>query len=92
MVKKGTITYNGVEYPMMEVSSQIIAPDEFDGAENLMLTLVDYELWLAMSNEDDEPKGEVETDIDNTIYYYCDSGFIASNPSIEELKEYFSEL
>lgn len=92
MVKKGSITYNGVEYPMLEVNSQIIAPEEFKGEENLMLKIVDFELWDAMANEDDEPKGEIETEIDNSIYYYCDSGFIASNPSIEELKDYFSEI
>lgn len=92
LAKKGVITYNGVEYAMMEVDSQIIAPEEFQGAENLMLKLVDYELWKVIKNEFDEPKGEEETDIDNSIYYYCDSGFIDSNPTIEELKKYFAEI
>lgn len=92
-VRREVFTYNGVEYPMMYVNSQIIAPEEFKGEENLMLCITDYELWVAISNHFlDVPKGEEEEEIDNSIYYYCDSGFVASNPSIEELKEYFKNI
>ena len=31
-------------------------------------------------------------EIDNTIYYYCDSGFCASEPTEEQVIQYFKKL
>lgn len=48
--------------------------------------VADYELWRAIEAYyllDDDARS-----IDNSIYYYCDSGFIASDPTDEEIVEY----
>ena len=91
-MKEGYINYNGASYCILEVDSQLIAAEEFKGCLNLTLKIADFELWEAISNENDEPKGLEEEDIDNEIFYYCDSGFIASHPTLEEVKAYFSNV
>lgn len=92
VMKEDYITYNGASYCTLEVDSQLIAEEEFKGCLSLTLKIADFELWEAISNENDEPKGLEEEEIDNEIFYYCDSGFIASHPTLEEVKAYFSNV
>lgn len=91
LVKKSFIKYNGFNFPVIEVNAHIVEPNEYDESENVMFLLADHELWFAISNDEDVPKGKKEEEIDNEIYYYCDIDFIASNPSIEDIKEYFAK-
>lgn len=90
IIKYDYITYNGAKYCIVEVNSQIIAAEVFKGQTNLMLKIADYDLWDAIRNGNDNPKDTYEEEIDNSIFYYCYSGFLASHPSLEEIKEYFS--
>ena len=56
---------------------------------NELVTIADYELWAAI--EDDYEDGDKEAVwIDNNVYFYCDSGFIASNPTESEVIEYMN--
>ena len=55
------------------------------------IKVADYELWTAMEYDYEHEDAEYHSeaiDLDNEIYYYCDSGFIASDPSDEEIIEY----
>ena len=50
------------------------------------IKVADYELWHAIEayyllNDDARA-------IDNSIYFYCDSGFIASDPTDKEIVDY----
>ena len=58
------------------------------------LKVADYDLWAAIEyayyHEDAELHSEA-VDLDNEIYYYCDSGFIAGDPSDEEIRNYLKE-
>ena len=49
--------------------------------------VADYELWVAVA-EYYERGDRDAIDLDNTIYFYCDSGFIANDPTDEEIIEY----
>lgn len=55
------------------------------------IKVADFKLWNAIEyaydHEDSERHSEA-VDLDNEIFYYCDYGFIASNPSDEEIREY----
>lgn len=49
--------------------------------------VADYELYVAL--EDDINARDIDARmIDQDIYFYCDSGFIASDPSDEEIIRY----
>lgn len=52
--------------------------------------IADVELYNTIESDYDNGSREA-MDIDCDIYYYCDSGFIASNPSEEKIIEYFKE-
>lgn len=87
-MKRTTITYKDSTYDAIEIEAYKIDKEITD--ENVMYTICDIELWDAVL-----PclKGDKEAnDIDNQIYYYCDSGFCASNPTEEEVIAYFKEM
>lgn len=71
--------WNGKKFPVREVE----LPEELGG---FAANVADYELWRAIEAYyllDDDARS-----IDNSIYYYCDSGFIESDPTDEEIVEY----
>lgn len=76
LVPKGYIEYNGKKYPYREV-----AASRFDDDLRGMVMVADYELWQAIFDEDTQEAH----DIDNSIFYYCDSGFIDNDPTDEEI-------
>lgn len=80
------IEYKGIQYITRLVYLMNV---EFHGqCENAYVA--DYELWAAI--EDDYNAGVKEAvEIDNGIYYYCDSGFIASEPTDDEIIEYLKQ-
>lgn len=72
--------WDGKKFPVREVMFNVC-----DDMETIV-KLADVELWRAIEAYyllDDDARS-----IDNSIYYYCDSGFIASDPTDEEIVEY----
>lgn len=80
------IEYKGIEYPVRLVYFMNV---EFKGqCENVYIA--PYELWLAI--EDDYEDGVAEAiEIDNSIYFYCNGGFLDREPTDEEIIEYVKE-
>jgi hypothetical protein len=86
-MEKGFIIYNGVEYPTISIELNKIS----ECMGTYLVTIADVELWNDIK-DGCENDGDIEVSIDNSIYYYCDSGFIASNPSEEEIISEFKEV
>ena len=80
--------WDGKKYPV-----RLVPVDEKCGVGS-PIAVADYELWKAIEyacdHEDAENHSE-SVDLDREIYYYCKSGFIASDPSDEEIREYLKE-
>lgn len=86
-MEKGIIIYNGVEYPTISIELNKIS----ECMGTYLVTIADVELWNAIK-DGYENDSDIEVSIDNSIYYYCDSGFIASNPSEEQVISEFKEV
>ena len=83
------ITYKDSVYDAIEIEAYKIDKEVTD--ENVIYTICDFELWVAL--EEDYMDGVKKAiDIDNQIYYYCDSGFRACSPTEEEVIAYFKKL
>ena len=86
-MERSKINYKGIDYPTIEIALSKVSNIE----SNELVTIADYELWAAI--EDDYEDGDKEALwIDNDVYFYCDSGFIASNPTESEIIEYMNEF
>ena len=73
--------WNGKKFPVREVMFEVC-----DGMET-MVKVADIDLLCAI--EEDFDNGDLEAHaIDNEIYFYCEYGFIASDPTSEEIVEY----
>jgi len=73
--------WDGKKFPVREVMFEVC-----DGMETVV-KVADIDLWDAI--EEDYNYGNSEAiGLDNDIYYYCDYGFIASDPTSEEIVEY----
>ena len=84
-MERSKIKYKGIDYPTIEIALSKVSNIE----SNELVTIADYELWAAI--EDDYEDGDKEAVwIDNNVYFYCDSGFIASNPTESEVIEYMN--
>ena len=84
-MERSKINYKGIDYPTIEIALSNVSNIE----SNELVTIADYELWAAI--EDDYEDGDKEAVwIDNNVYFYCDSGFIASNPTESEVIEYMN--
>lgn len=84
-MERSDIRYKGIDYPVIEISLSKVSDIESDE----LVIIADYELWAAI--EDDYVDGDKEAAwIDNNVYFYCDSGFIASNPTESEVIEYMN--
>lgn len=90
-MKRNIITYKGVDYPVIEIARNLI-DSEWENADSSFTYLIaDIELWFALE-EDYENGDTMATGIDNSIFYYCDSGFVASEPTEEEVIKYFENV
>ena len=67
------ITYKDSVYDAIEIEAYKIDKEVTD--ENLIYTICDFELWVALE-EDYMDVVKEAIDIDNQIYFYCDSGFV----------------
>ena len=84
-MERSKINYKGIDYPTIEIALSKVSNIE----SNELVTIADYELWAAI--EDDYEDGDKEAVwIDNNVCFYCDSGFIASNPTESEVIEYMN--
>ena len=87
-MKKRNITYKGTEFPIIELPIDLIETEARLCGVNYSVIIADIELYYAI--EDGVINNEVEAkNIDSLIYYYCDSGFVASNPTIDDIVKYF---
>lgn len=80
-MKKYFEEWNGKMFPVRTV----MLPQELGGFE---ANVADYELWNAIRYYVENLRDLEASRIDNDIYYYCDSGFIASDPTDEEIIDY----
>lgn len=84
-MERSKINYKGIDYPTIEIALSKVSDIESDE----IVTITDYELWAAI--EEDFEKGVKDAVwLDDDIYFYCDSGFIASNPTESEVIEYMN--
>ena len=85
-MERSNINYKGIDYPTIEISLSKVSDIESDE----IVTIADCELWVAI--EVDYYNGDKEAVwLDDKIYFYCDSGFIASNPTESEVIEYMNK-
>lgn len=80
--------WDGSQYPV-----RVIPIDESNGAGS-PVNVADYELWAAIEADYEDDKSEKHAKavaLDNDIFYYCDSGFIASDPTDDEVREYLKK-
>lgn len=82
IVPKGWIEYNGRKFPYRDIAASRLNPESSG-----MVKIADYELWLAILADYEEGLYE-DQDVDNSIFFYCDSGFIANDPTDEEIIEH----
>ena len=73
--------WNGKKFPVREVMFEVS-----DGMET-MVKVADIELWDAIENAYNAGD-KTANNIDSSIYFYCEYGFIESNPTDEEIVEY----
>lgn len=90
--KNEKIEYSSIEYKGKKYDTIILPVDMIDSMSrkcglNYLVTIADYELWADIAEDYDNEVDEA-VNIDNSIYYYCDSGFCASKPTKEELIDY----
>ena len=90
-MKRDIITYKGVEYPVIEIARNLIDSEYKTADSSFTYILADIELWFALE-EDYENSDSLAVDIDNSIFYYCDNGFVASEPTEEEVIKYFENV
>ena len=90
-MKRDIITYKGVEYPVIEIARNLIDREWENADSSFTYLIADIELWFALE-EDYENGDTMAIGIDNSIFYYCDSGFVASKPTEEEVIKYFENV
>lgn len=90
-MKRDIITYKGVKYPVIEIARNLIDSEWENTDSSLSYIIADNELWSAIE-KDYEDNNSMAIEIDNLIFYYCDNGFVASEPTEEEVIKYFEEV
>lgn len=73
--------WNGKKFPVREVMF-----DACDGMKTVV-KVADIDLWDAIMEDYYSENPEAHA-LDNNIYFYCDYGFIASDPTDKEIVEY----
>lgn len=72
--------WDGKKFPVREVE----LPEELGGFVTSVATI---ELWNAIKDAYND-YNKTANNIDDCIYFYCDYGFIESDPTDEEIIEY----
>ena len=73
--------WDGKKFPVREVMFKIC-----DDMETVV-KVADIDLWDAIEEDYNNGNSEAHA-LDNGIYFYCDYGFIANDPTDEEIVEY----
>ena len=76
--------WDGKKFPVREIQ----LPEELGGYN---ANVADIDLWDAIENAYNimfHPDHNEAAGIDNDIYFYCDYGFIASDPTGKEIVDY----
>lgn len=77
--------WDGKKFPVREVMFNVC-----DNMETIV-KVADLSLWDAIEyacEHEGHPKRREAIELNNDIYFYCDYGFIASDPTDEEIVEY----
>lgn len=90
-MERSYIEYKDKRYPTVEISANKIDPFYKDEPDYVTHQIADVELWNAIK-DDSEKSVRKAVEIDNDIFYYCDSGFIASKPTEGEVIHYFKNV
>lgn len=72
--------WDGKKFPVREIR----LPEELGGYN---ANVADIDLWDAIEEDYNNGNSDAHA-LDNEIYFYCDYGFIASDPTDEEIIEY----
>ena len=86
-MQKSFKEWEGRKFPIRKVT----LPETLGGYE---VNVADEELWELIKNACDiwfHPKHKEAVAIDESIYYYCQDGFISSDPTDEEIIAYLIE-
>ena len=73
--------WDGKKFPVREVMFEVC-----DGMETVV-KVADVDLWDAIEEDYNNGNSDAHA-LDDDIYFYCDYGFIASNPTDEDIVEY----
>lgn len=76
--------WNGKKFPVREVMFNVC--DDTKTSVNV----ADIDLWDAIEEDYNNGNSEAHA-LDNDIYFYCEYGFIASDPTDEEIVNYLTE-
>ena len=77
--------WDGKKFPVREVMFNVC-----DDMETIV-KVADIELWNAIEyacDHENHIRHSEAVDLDREIYYYCDYGFIASDPTDKEIVDY----
>ena len=73
--------WNGKKFPVREVMFNVC--DDM----KTIVKVADIDLWDAIDEDHDNGNPEAHA-LDNDIYFYCEYGFIESDPTDEEIVDY----
>ena len=90
-MKRDTIIYKGIEYTVIEIAQNLVDSEWRYTCSSFTYIITDIELWFAIK-KDYENDNSTAVEIDNSIFYYCDSGFVASKPTEEDVIKYFYNI
>lgn len=89
-MKRITLEYNGFVYPAIEIEAYKIDKEIND--KTIFFTICDIEFWWDVLERPCMSGDREANEIDRQIYYYCDSGFCANEPTEQQVIDYFKKL
>lgn len=86
---KGWIEFDGFMYPIIKIEGKKI---DNECTTDEVYTICDINLWTDVLERPCMNGDKKANEIDAQIFFYCDNGLVASNPTEEEVIEYFRGL
>jgi len=83
------IKFRGYEYPVIRIEGNKI---DFECPIGVEYTICDIEFWWDVLERPCMEGDKEANEIDSQIFYYCDSGFVASEPTEQQVLDYFKGL